>query len=558
MSDTVERAVAPVEGVPVESQRSINGDYERSAEQEVLQRLWEDVNEIVSNNPERLNIQMVNDLEGRQQVPKRTSDVFESFVHHRWIDPGEMHFLVAALYRTDHLTLLSKHRIIHPAYRTYQDYYRNATTPAGVIPARTGLSELTRSWSFLGRDLDFPLGVGASSLTCNSAWVQHWFRCGYSVVTYKTVRTRERRPYTEPNWSFVSNLSYEDIKSLEAVIHTDGTLVPSADTVGTISSVNSFGVPSSACEDWSEDLAAACAAAGEGQMLICSVIADNEENKSDASLLIDNFVDVSSRAVEAGAEYIELNLSCPNSMGEGGQIAPPLCIANPSLCAEIIAAVKQAIPDAASLGVKLYYMSRDDLWPFLDSCVEHLDFISGINSVQRSVLNATEGGQFFPGPGREKAAVAGSAILRFAEEFIESLATYRVVRSTRFEIIATGGVTNPSSFKRLYTAGADVVQSVTGVFANSLLASDCIKEFGDKLPYRPPIRSDEAWAHMREVVLNVTPKDEAVPLWRYVSELDAPVDEVLELLEELVSNDKLSKLVEDNIQKYVRTKASVG
>ncbi|WP_100489913.1 hypothetical protein [Mycobacteroides abscessus] len=544
MGDTASRAVAPVEGVPSDAVRSSNGDFDESAESEVLQRLREDVHDIVTNDTDRLNIEMLRDLESRYEVPKHAPDVFADFLNHQPIHPADFNLLVAALYRTDNLALLSKHRIVHPAYRTYQDYYRNATSPAGVLPMRTGISDLERSWTFLGRNIDFPIGVGASGITMNSSWVQHWFRCGYSVVTYKTVCSEARQPYAGPNWSFVSDLTYDDIKDPNSIIKADSTLVPATPTLSAISSINSFGVPSSTSQDWSDDLKAACAAAGDGQVLICSILGSGNSPGE----VVDDFVEIALHANRSDAEFIELNLSLPNPTDEDE--LPPLC-SNIPLSVDIVTAVRQALPDSVALGVKLPYLTKDELWSFLDACVDYLDFVVGINSIQRIVEGAM--GEFFPG--RKRAGIAGAAILPLAEEFVQNLATYRVLLSSNFAIVATGGVTDPDSFMRLYSAGADVVQSVTGVFANSLLASDCIKEFGNHLPYRPLIRSVQAREHLSETALEMTPADTAVPLWRYVSALDVPVDSILEVLNQLVSKNKLIKQIDNNIQKYIRAES---
>src|SRR4051794_3614214 len=90
-----------------------------------------------------------------------------------------------------------------PTYDITQSYewnYANAplTAPGIEVPQCPG------DWEFCGIPVDSPLGVPAGPLL-NSAWVLYYARLGFSVLTYKTVRSAFRACYDPPNLLPVSD-----------------------------------------------------------------------------------------------------------------------------------------------------------------------------------------------------------------------------------------------------------------------------------------------------------------------------------------------------------------
>ena len=57
---------------------------------------------------------------------------------------------------------------------------------------------LNSSWDFCGFKVDSPLGMPAGPLL-NGDWISYYGKLGFSVVTYKTVRSAYRACYGLPN-----------------------------------------------------------------------------------------------------------------------------------------------------------------------------------------------------------------------------------------------------------------------------------------------------------------------------------------------------------------------
>ena len=79
---------------------------------------------------------------------------------------------------------------------------------------------------------------------------------------------------------------------------------------------NSFGNPGRGPEFWMPDMKKAIAYAGKGQIMVASTFGTAQKGMSNEDFWQD-FADASKLAVQAGAKIIELNLSCPNVVGEG-------------------------------------------------------------------------------------------------------------------------------------------------------------------------------------------------------------------------------------------------
>jgi dihydroorotate dehydrogenase len=99
----------------------------------------------------------------------------------------------------------------------------------------------------------------------------------------------------------------------------------------------------------------------------------------------------------------------------------------------------------------------------------HVDGISAINTLAAPIITE-DGKQAFPGPGREKAGVSGSAIKWAGIEMVNRLKHIREALKLEYVIIGMGGVMTPRDFEDYRTAGADLVQSATGAMWNPDLA----------------------------------------------------------------------------------------
>ncbi len=77
--------------------------------------------------------------------------------------------------------------------RSYEWNYEHAPSALELeLPAREA------AWQFCGLAVETPLGIAAGPLL-NGDWVLYYASLGYSVLTYKTVRSVARESYPLPN-----------------------------------------------------------------------------------------------------------------------------------------------------------------------------------------------------------------------------------------------------------------------------------------------------------------------------------------------------------------------
>lgn len=322
-----------------------------------------------------------------------------------------------------------------------------------------------RRFKLAGFDVDFPLCLPASIISANSSWLKFYAELGFSILTYKTVRSREKLPHEWPNWVFL-----HDSTKLKAQneIGMTGERGYMPDDLTRASMANSFGVPSLKPEWWENDVAKAAKFIQKGQVLIVSVVASDASSDQATE---DDFVWTARRAKKAGAQIIELNYSCPNTQGEGrlGEVYQ-----NPELSARFSSAVKKAVGDTP-LFVKIGYLNAADLRCFVEANIGFIDGITAINTMQCEVRESPSdefptGKQLFPGERRLPAGVSGWAISDAAYEVATNLVALRDklgASKRRFAIISLGGVLTKSDFEARLATGVDAVGICTGAYLNA-------------------------------------------------------------------------------------------
>lgn len=344
---------------------------------------------------------------------------------------------------------------MHPFYDptlTYEQNYARgpfgafAESEADAVAPRIG----TR---FLGRPVGIPFGIPAGPLL-NARFVAAAFAQGYDLAVYKTVRTRAHPSNPFPN---------------VLAVHVDGDLAPEADAVCAdgdftppLSISNSFGVPSRDPDVWQPDMAAAVAAAWDGQLLIGSF--QGTRGSSGELALVADHLRAARLVVETGAPVLELNLSCPN---EGA--ASLLCFDIPRV-RRILAVVKDEIGDIPLL-VKLAYFDADAaLERFVDATAEFVAGYAAVNTIPARLVTAS--GAPALGAGRESAGVCGAAIRWAGLEMTARLARIRALRHADFAIVGTGGASSAADYLAYRAAGADAVMSATGAMWRPQLARE--------------------------------------------------------------------------------------
>lgn len=347
-----------------------------------------------------------------------------------------------------------------PFYDPEKSYEANfADGPSGAfleesIPAFTGEKTM-----FLGFELDAPLGIPAGPLL-HSKYVEGAFRMGFSLPTFKTVRTRERACHPWPNVVPIvieGDLTLE--KAAAGLIQADFYSDPIAIT-------NSFGVPCPPVEVWQADMKKAVAAAGPGQVMIASYQGTNDGNGSDA--FIADFVLGAKLVKETGAKIIEINLSCPN---EGK--AQVLC-QDTDMVEKIAIAVKAEVGETPVLLKMPYYTDDDALLDFVDRLTKIIDGLVMINTIAGDVRKPN-GEQALPGEGRLRSGICGAPIMWAGMSMVKRVVKMRAYLGRDFVIVGTGGVTTSEDYHAYIEAGADAVMSATGAMWNPYLAKEILE-----------------------------------------------------------------------------------
>ena len=388
-------------------------------------------------------------------------------------DHEDLPLLTRVLFFAGHAAVLADAGVPSPAYDVLGSYRDNLTTPVGPRLAQRPVAG-GRRWRVLGRDVGFPIGVPACVLGGGEHWVRHFARNGYSVLTYKTVRSRAHEPNEQPNWVFAQRETRSLPPGAAAEVTADpwDWVPPGSPEVST---VNSFGVPSPAPEEWAADLERSLAAVDDDQLLIVSVMGEG-----DGTALVDDFARTARLAQEAGATVVELNLSCPNTLSTSAAagVKPPLCLDADATVA-VVEGVRRALDDRTGLVAKLSWLDEPRLAALVPRLAPLVDGVAGINTLQ-SRVRRSDGEPTFPG--RELAGLSGAAVRDSALDFTRRLVALRGAGGRHFDVLAMGGVTDPASFEALFALGADAVQSASGAFADPFLARDCVDALGDTLP----------------------------------------------------------------------------
>ena len=292
---------------------------------------------------------------------------------------------------------------------------------------------------FLGQSVHSRFGI-AAGLLLNSKWLLGYAQQGFDLLTYKTVRSRARECYPPPNWVFVDADEGEG-----SVYVTDD--IP-ADP-GAVSSAVCFGMPSMAPEVWREDVARCKAGLGEGQMLIVSVVASPEASWS-AAQVADDYAQCAAWAVEAGADVIEANYSCPNVCSAEGQV-----YLDAALSGDVSATIRSAIGETLLLLKVGTFPGEASMRDFLRAVSKPVDGMTLVNGIARPVLHR-DGRPAF-GEDYVQAGVLGRII---HEPSVASVRQARAIVDAEglgLALAAVGGVSRAEDLADFFEAGADAI-----------------------------------------------------------------------------------------------------
>jgi dihydroorotate dehydrogenase len=335
-----------------------------------------------------------------------------------------------------------------PSYDRSQTYRWNfdhapQTTPAVEVPSVPG------AWTFCGRRVPSPLGIAAGPLL-NGRWILYYAALGFDVLTYKTVRSRQRECYELPNLQPVA---------CDRLSRAGDTLLAADAMQG--SWAVSFGMPSMSPDYWREDIQWTRARLAAEKRLSVSVVATPEPDWS-LDRLADDFARCAQWAAESGADAVETNFSCPNVATSDGQLYQ-----QPEAAAIVAARVRAAIGLTPYL-IKIGYVDSAEAAERLIEAVEpHADALSMTNCIS-AMVNDERGQALFGGQSR---GIGGAAIREASIAQVARFASLIQRRASRLRLIGVGGISAADHVADYLAAGAESVHLATAAMIDPLVAT---------------------------------------------------------------------------------------
>ncbi|MBN4054737.1 dihydroorotate dehydrogenase [Nitrospira defluvii] len=343
-----------------------------------------------------------------------------------------------------------------PTYRidlSYEDNYKRGPFFSQKIPRRT----IVKRHLLLGFEVNSRIGVPAGPLL-NSNWIKTYAALGFDLPVYKTVRTCFMPSHPSPNCLIL------DLKEAIQEKEIGGRLTTAPnfgqDWTGEISITNSFGMPSRDPKEWQEDVAKAKNYLDHGQILIVSVVGTPGQGND----LAEDYALGASMAVDAGADIVEINLSCPNVIsGEG------ILFTDPGASSRVSSIVKKKI-GATPLLIKMGYIPNPALLEkVVTANASHVEGIASVNTLPFEVVQA-DGSPALQGKGRLRSGVCGAAIKSCAMTQARRLVDLKNKKHFDFIIVGVGGAMTTHDIRAYFDLGVDAVMSATGAMWDPYLA----------------------------------------------------------------------------------------
>jgi dihydroorotate dehydrogenase (NAD+) catalytic subunit len=303
------------------------------------------------------------------------------------------------------------------------------------------------------RRVDSPIGIAAGPLP-NSHWIEAYARLGYGLLTYKTVRTAARPALLQPN------LLYCRPGDPAVPQPAPRPLDPARVTLAV-----SLGLPSADPEEWRADVLRAKSKIRPAQILLVSVVGTTMPGAPEEQLA-DDYALCARWAADAGADVIEVHLSCPSTAGGQQQMV----FENPALSVYIVDRVRRAVgqrPVIAKLGAT---RSPRALHELASRLAPRVDGFILVNGVRRKIVKP-DGTPAFPGENRAVAAIVGAGVYPQCQVQVEELLAWRKAGAWSRAILAVGGLTTVERVSHALTAGADAAMVGTAALVDPLIAS---------------------------------------------------------------------------------------
>lgn len=329
---------------------------------------------------------------------------------------------------------------------SYEDNYQQAPDPVELdVPPVPGPAEDGR-WRFCGLPVDSPLGIPAGPLL-NGRWCLYYASLGFDVLTYKTVRSSARACYPLPN------LQPVECGMLEG---GERELPTAAEMRG--SWAVSFGMPSREPDVWRADVERTRRLLPPGKLLSVSVVGSVQPGWS-IEQLADDYARCAAWAIDAGADVIETNFSCPNVATCDGQL-----FQQPDDAALVAARVRERIGDTP-LVVKIGHITeRTEAARLLRSLAPSVQALAMTNSIAATVRD--EHGLLFDGQPR---GICGAACREGSIRQTKLFAALIQELGLSIELIGVGGAETAEHVRQYLAAGAQAVHIATAAMRNPLV-----------------------------------------------------------------------------------------
>ena len=326
--------------------------------------------------------------------------------------------------------------------RSYEWNYAHGPQWRGALPQVPA----TPRKDFFGVAVASRIGISAG-LLLNAHWIGFYARCGFDILTYKTVRSRRRACQPMPNWLFVDPHDAAHVAEAGRAVHAHTR--PAGGEPAQWTSTVSYGMPSRDPAVWMADAAHARSLLGPGQALVVSVVAspDASWNRDD---IVRDFGSLAAMAREAGAHAVEANLSCPNVRSAEGDLFLDAAMSGR------IAAALRAGAGALPVLLKIGHVPDDDrLRALLRAVAGQADGLVVVNGVSRPVLSA--GGDPAFGNGRRQAGILGRGIHAIGvADVARALALIHRERLD-LQVAGVGGIAGAADAAAYFDAGACAV-----------------------------------------------------------------------------------------------------
>jgi dihydroorotate dehydrogenase (NAD+) catalytic subunit len=332
-----------------------------------------------------------------------------------------------------------------PKYQINESYdwnYQNAPEPV-----QKEIPQVAGTWDYCGLAVDSPLGIPAGPLL-NGKWCLYYASLGFDILTYKTVRSDKHPCYALPN-----------LVPVDATSLSGSELELSCSNSMKGSWAVSFGMPSAHPDVWRKDIEETKTKLPTGKLLSVSVVGTIQAGWGIHELAKD-YEQCVRWAIDAGADAVETNFSCPNVSTCDGQLYQQT--EDAKIVAQCVKETSKQKPYSVKIG---YVHSVEQAKELLTSIGKYVDAIAMTNSIATQVRDQDT--LLFHG---EKRGICGDAIRSESVKQTRLFADLAKELDLPISFIGVGGVSHAEHVQEYLNAGASTVHLATAAMTDPEIA----------------------------------------------------------------------------------------